>query len=176
MKAARFHVEDKNGRLLYQKQRDNLYMKGFVENYYLQQACYSCQFKGNNRFSEITLGDFWGVWETKPEFDDDKGTSLVIIRSEKGRRLFNAIRSDLLYTELDESDYIGYNPSLIKTATKPDGYDCFQARLKNGEDIQKLIAEYTGSEYKKGVILEGRNYFRLKLLGSNIKRYLKESR
>ena len=42
--------------------------------------------------SDITLGDFWGINASLPEMNDDKGTSLVLIRTKKGRVLFNKIQ------------------------------------------------------------------------------------
>lgn len=39
-----------------------------------------------NRVSDITVADFWGIQNELPEMDDDKGTSFVLVHSEKGSR------------------------------------------------------------------------------------------
>ena len=76
-----------DGDRLTQKASENRYMKGFLKNIYLCDSCYNCRFKGDNYFSDITLGDFWGIENVLPGFSDDKGVSLVLIRSAKGKNI-----------------------------------------------------------------------------------------
>ena len=42
--------------------------------------------------SDLTLGDAWGIEKYMPEMDDDRGTSAVVINSEKGAYLWDAIQ------------------------------------------------------------------------------------
>lgn len=67
----------------------------FVRNYMLMPSCHNCKFANFNRASDITLGDFWGIERTMPDFDDDKGISLVLVNSAKGKSVFDAIRDSL---------------------------------------------------------------------------------
>ena len=60
------------------------FMKAFLKNIILRPSCYGCRFKEGKSESDITLGDFWGIDQLKPEFDDDLGVSLVMINSPKG--------------------------------------------------------------------------------------------
>ena len=54
------------------KSGESLYMKLFVGGYINRASCENCQFKGYNRVSDFTLGDFWGIWDIAPEMDDNK--------------------------------------------------------------------------------------------------------
>lgn len=56
-------------------------MKGFLSNLYLRPSCYRCSVKCGKICSDITIGDFWGVQNFFPNFDDDKGVSAVIVNS-----------------------------------------------------------------------------------------------
>lgn len=68
---------------------ENLYMRAYVEERLLSRpSCSECIYKGKNKESDITIGDFWGVRE---EFDSDQGTSRVILNTIKGRRIFEEI-------------------------------------------------------------------------------------
>lgn len=68
----------------------NLFMCGYLEqNLYMRPSCAQCDFKGDNRRSDITLGDFWGL---KEALDENKGTTLLLINTEKGRSLFDRSR------------------------------------------------------------------------------------
>lgn len=62
-------------------------MQLFLNNYSLRPSCYSCHFKGIQRISDITLGDFWGIENVYPDFSKNRGVTLVILQSKRGERL-----------------------------------------------------------------------------------------
>lgn len=70
---------------------DSSYMKGFGANLYLRPSCHSCPARKFSSGSDFTLADYWGIEEQHPELDDDKGTSLVAIHSEKAEKLLEDI-------------------------------------------------------------------------------------
>jgi len=67
-------------------------MKLFLSDIALRESCYNCNFKLGNKYSDITLGDFWGVKNVYPEMYDKKGVSAIIINTEKGNKLFELIK------------------------------------------------------------------------------------
>ena len=118
------------------------YMQAFLRNTSLRESCYNCQFKKKHRISDITLADFWGIENVAPEMDDDKGTSLVIINSEKGKKIFEQIKDKINYKQVDFEEAIRYNPSMT-TSVKPD-----PNRKKFFENLDKmpfdeLVKKYT---------------------------------
>lgn len=58
-------------------------------------ACHNCKFTKTDRESDITIGDFWGIQNSMPDFMDDMGTSLLILNTSKGEKIFNKIKSRL---------------------------------------------------------------------------------
>lgn len=72
--------------------RANAYMKGFLSNLYLRPSCASCRFVGCRRPGDLTLGDFWGAGNFRKSYDDDKGTSLVLLNSPKARSIFQTLQ------------------------------------------------------------------------------------
>lgn len=64
---------------------ESLYMRLFVGGYINRESCANCQFKGYNRVSDLTIGDFWGIWDVAPEMDDNKGTSVVLVQTSSKR-------------------------------------------------------------------------------------------
>lgn len=91
----------------------DLYSKLFVSNCINRESCSECHFKGINRISDLTLADFWGIWDILPEMDDDRGTSAVIAHSEEGIRIINAISDKLKIQRVEISQVMLRNPSLI---------------------------------------------------------------
>lgn len=94
------------------------YMKLFLENYSLRPSCYNCASK-TFRLSDLTIGDFWGIERVLPALDDAKGTSVVLIRTEKGQRMFENIRERLRYEETSYQDAVRWNTSEYKSVVCP---------------------------------------------------------
>ena len=59
-------------------------------------SCANCHFCNLKRPSDLTLADFWGWEKTNPKFNlDDKGCSLVLCNTPKGKTLFDNVSDDL---------------------------------------------------------------------------------
>jgi hypothetical protein len=69
-------------------------MKGFLANLYLRPSCYHCPTKPLKSGSDITIGDYWGIEKILPEFDDDKGISLVMLNTTKGKGFYDTLIKD----------------------------------------------------------------------------------
>lgn len=74
----------------------NLFIRGFLADLYSRPSCYRCPAREFRSGSDITIGDFWGIGDLRPDFDDDRGVSAVLINTEKGRRLFSSLSCDKL--------------------------------------------------------------------------------
>ena len=78
-----YNEEDETVSMLSPFQK-NTYMKAFLQDLILRPSCYACKAKGCSSLSDVTIADFWGVSSLFPDMDDDKGTGLVFINTEKG--------------------------------------------------------------------------------------------
>lgn len=125
------------------------YMKAFLSNYCLRPSCYNCSFKTMTRPSDITLADFWGIQNMMPEMDDDKGTSLLCINSDKGKMLFDEIKNDTVYKTVALEEAVKFNPSMIQSSTLPPKRDYFMQKISenNFDKITKKL--FKVSFYKK---------------------------
>ena len=102
-----------NGKIYSSLSSENLFMKLFIGNYILRKSCEHCLFKGYTRVSDITLGDFWGIWDIAPEMDDNKGTSLVLLQSEKGRRIWREISENIRSMKVELEKTSLENPAIL---------------------------------------------------------------
>lgn len=98
-------IKFENGKIYRTIFNKDPYMRLFLNNICLRPSCYQCRYNKLERNSDITIGDCWGVEHTVPDFFDDKGTSVIITRTDKGNQLLNGIKADLKYSECD-IDYI----------------------------------------------------------------------
>lgn len=119
----------------------DLYMRIFLNDICLRPSCYDCKFKGLNRNSDITLADFWGIKNIIPEMDDDKGTSLIFVNSDKGKKVFEVISSKMEYKDVNIEDAVKYNPAAIKSASYNPKRESFMKK-RNKLSFDKLVKKY----------------------------------
>ena len=86
---------------------DNEYMNGFLNDIYLRPSCYHCTLKNGASHSDMTIADYWAAKVVDKDFDDDKGLGLVILYSEKGRKVFAGL--DLTVREVSSENAHLYN-------------------------------------------------------------------
>lgn len=101
------------------------YIQGFLSNLYLRDSCYNCHFRGEKVLSDISLGDFWGIDNVLPNFNDNKGVSAVIINTEKGLGFFEMAKSETVLHEVSYKDVLKGNPVLESSVVKPKKSDKF---------------------------------------------------
>lgn len=91
----------------------DMYMKLFCNDYILRESCANCHFKGFDRCSDITLGDFWGIWNIDAKMDDNKGTSLIMLHSDKSKDLITNISDKIVLKEVSLEDASRENPAIL---------------------------------------------------------------
>ena len=80
----------------------------------------------------MTIGDFWHIEETIPDFYDSNGNSLFLIHTNRGEELFEKIQSDLDYR--------------LSNTTQ-----CWQANLEAPTKKSEQREEFWNDYNKKGI-------------------------
>ena len=93
------------------------YIDLFLRDLSLRPSCYNCSAKAGRSGSDITLGDFWGIEKIDPEIDDDKGMSLVMVHTEKGKKAFDSL--EIFRKSEKYEDALRYNPSIEASVNVP---------------------------------------------------------
>lgn len=130
--------EYQGGNRYIQKNSLDPFMRAFVKDLCLRKSCYDCKFKGIDRISDFTLGDYWGIWSQMPEFNDGKGASIVLIHSEKAMEVWNVIKNECEYRELNPQVSVSENPAAEYSVEYPEQRDAFLERFLK-EDFQNLV-------------------------------------
>lgn len=122
---------------------EDSYMKLFLNNVILRPSCYDCKFRNLKSGSDITIGDFWGIDRFNPQFDDDKGVSLVLVNTEKGEKCYPANSTESFSLKYEDS--YRYNPVLLKSCIEHPSRNVFFKILpliKRFEGISNLCIRY----------------------------------
>lgn len=129
---------------------NNPYMQGFLRDIYLRPSCYACPAKSSKSGADITLGDFWGIDNYMPEIDDDRGVSLVMLHTEKGVSVFNAISCTKV--EADYKRALAGNPSIERNAgCNPKYRRMFWKSENRINEIPRIISKMKPSLIRKYV-------------------------
>ena len=112
---------------------NSLYMKLFGGGYISREACANCAFKGYSRVSDLTIGDFWGIWDIAPEMDDNKGTSVVLVHSQIGVKILSQISHKLVLREVTLEETSLQNQAILKTATLNERRDEAFGLIRDGK-------------------------------------------
>lgn len=94
--------------------RDDSFMRGFLAELYNRPSCHNCPCKALKSGSDITIADYWGVAAKLPDMDDDKGTSLVLVNTEKGASSFSAISGALNWKYSVFDDAVKGNAAMVR--------------------------------------------------------------
>ena len=116
-------------------------MKAFLYDLCLRPSCYSCAFKKVNRISDITVADFWQIEKINAEWNEDKGTSLVIIHSDKGKHLFNAVKERLWHRSVNFNDAIMGNSAMVVSVEKPKARSAFMRKV-HVHNFERIARKY----------------------------------
>lgn len=117
------------------------FMRVFLHDLCLRPSCYQCKFKNLHRVSDLTVADFWGIEEVCPEMDDNKGTSLLIVHSERGESILEKLGSQVCCQEVELEAALRGNAAMLTSATKPEKRDDFMAQIQP-ENFEQLVLRY----------------------------------
>ena len=119
----------------------NIYMQLFLNDLCLRPSCSNCPAKCGKSGSDITLADFWGIENINPEFDDNKGVSLIMLNTLAGFNLLD--RLDVLKLESTYELAIRYNPSIEQSSVENKYVKIFWDKfITGGIDASKVVLRY----------------------------------
>lgn len=123
----------------------DLFMKAFVGNICLHSSCSDCKMKGVERCTDFTLGDYWGIWNQHPEFDDNKGTSVVFVHTQKGRKILEQLSDKMDCLKVDIEDAYKENGSLVNSSRPHPCRDKFLKQI-TVDNFEELVKKYFSQE------------------------------
>lgn len=120
----------------------DVWVRIFYSHLGLRNSCFDCEYKRKERVGDISLGDCWNIEKTDSIFNDDKGTSLILVNTDKGNRIMEEIKHFFILKNIDIHNYM--QPALRQSVEKPSRYDEFwKSYVLNGfEYVLKEFVRY----------------------------------
>lgn len=114
--------------------QDN-YTTAFLTSISYTENCYSCDYAQRMRVSDLTLGDSWN--SDLPSEEVEKGVSLVLCQTPKGKMLLN--ESDLCLYPVDLQRAVDANHQLTHPSIKPPNRGLFIKKIKDGKSFNHTM-------------------------------------
>ena len=141
------------------------FMKAFLQNLCLRKTCANCKFQTIPRQGDLTIGDFWGIWDYDKTFDDSKGCSVVLENNAKGSILLEVLKNNAKFIKEVPIKYaVEGNPCLVRSVyphknrrlffdllEKNSLKDTVETCLSNRADF--LIVNFWDSYFNYGAML-----------------------
>ena len=116
------------------------YSFAFYSALAFRRCCFSCQFKGFERISDITLGDFWGAERLGLSKEVvRRGVSGVIVHTVAGRISLEA--ADVCRMEVGKDVLLAENHMIERSAAMPERWEEFNKDVKV-MDFDGLVCKY----------------------------------
>lgn len=115
-----YEIKTETGNII-QKHKNNIYHLLFGKHVSLRDSCFECQFRQEERVSDISLGDFWGIEKYYPHVQTRNGVSAIIVSTSKGQDLLDA--SQIYYSKCRVDEIYDKNAWMVKRYEKPTEQD-----------------------------------------------------
>lgn len=126
----------------------------FYSNQFLRPSCYSCKYKNGNFTGDITIADFWGIDKILPDFNDDRGISLVLIHDKKGSE-FLKNTENIILIESDLSKWKEYQ--MKKPAVKYEDNDQYWREYFQ-KGYKYIVKKYGGESFVGRIKMHIKNW------------------
>ena len=119
------------------------YLRAFFSDVSVRPSCYNCHFKTMKRVSDLTIWDCFNINEIDKSFDDDKGTTRVLVQSEKGEKLLENL-DDVRLKELD----INIATKKVKEMTNSVNYNSKRKEFFENINADNVFEKYYPTNFK----------------------------
>ena len=135
-----FTLKKKDGEIIRIDGGKSTYYPAFTGGIAMRECCYKCKYAKIPRVGDITIGDYWRIWDIKPEANDWKGTSLVLVNTDKGKQILEKIKSQTkLCLPMPLESAIAFNDQLSFPNKRVPTRNEFLTKIKtqNFDDVLK---------------------------------------
>lgn len=121
----------------------------FSKTLMYRESCGNCHFCNTTRPSDITIADFWGWEKTDKNINkDNKGISLLLINTEKGKVIFESVKGNLHTIKANLKDCLQHN---LKSPTILDKNRNYFIKDYENKGFEFVLQKYTNISLKNQI-------------------------
>lgn len=135
------HMVWADGAETYSGKPHDLFLRGFLKDYFLNEGCHHCRYTGLARkLPDITMADAWEIWLHHPEIDYTDGVSLLLAHTIKGRAVLHELPMFAIF-RADGENALRYNPAVLHSWPAPAHKEACLRDFAH-MSLQKLLDKY----------------------------------
>lgn len=144
-----------NGKILINTAETSVFSHVQMAGLSIAKGCFSCPFANERRFSDITLGDYWGIEHVFSNLHYKKGVSLVLVHSQEAVALIDEMckSQNTFCIKTTDKSYLKYQHNLNNPTQCPENYERFWNDFSK-LSFEELIIKYIGYGYKYKIIYQ----------------------
>lgn len=93
-------LTDENGKIYRGGIESQPWLRMFFSGMIIRPSCTDCRFRSQNRNSDFTIWDCFNVYRIDKKFDENIGTTRILIHTAKGKDIFDHIKKEFEYKEI----------------------------------------------------------------------------
>lgn len=146
------------GKIIYSNNKTKLiasndpYLKCYLLGLLNRECCYNCQYSGENRIADITLGDYWGVQSCNPEYYNKYGVSAIVVNTKKGKAYLEDAKKYLIINKVEFNSIKKGNEQLNHPSLRPDSRDFIYQGI-NGDSHEYVVKKLIPWVNKKDILI-----------------------
>ena len=94
MMKSEYFIKFANGKEIHESLDKNQYSLTYNSLIAHMPSCTDCQYATMERVSDITIGDFWGIENYNAKATNEKGTSVILLNTLKGKEYFKLVQQN----------------------------------------------------------------------------------
>lgn len=132
-----FAIENKTGKQKYFgfDRTLNAYFKAFITGSINRECCYKCHYTTEERVSDISLADYWGVENFHRQFNVADGVSIMIVNTPWGKSILDDVRDRIEYVPSDFKYAEIINKCLYESTPRPPLRDKVYGTIDSDPDL-----------------------------------------
>ena len=116
----------------------NIFHYWFGQHFMLRESCFRCQYRTINRYSDIIIGDFWGIETIEPSLDVKGGASVVITNTPTGESFF--VECQMARKEIEASSTLKVVKGFVDKTTE-------EHKTKEIDRMHKFEGDYASHSF-----------------------------
>lgn len=134
------------------KHWDDSYQRAYHCKLMMPVHCENCSFAGINRVGDITIGDFWGIEQHDKTMSDGKGTSAILINSERGRALLDVLMSKARNIKEEPIEWVIRHNRIGNNIKPHDGRDRFYEEILKNHSFNDTVSSILDGRFDVGLV------------------------
>lgn len=129
------------------------YFRSYLNGLNKNSSCGECPFARIPRQGDITIGDFWGINNINPDFNDKKGTSVVLLNNAKAMSLVDKIKEKAkLFEKTELEGAVKGNSNLVSSPSIHKSRNQFFRNLDNRRYHDLVNWGFASQRYDVGIV------------------------